>query len=85
MNKKTNYLNVGGMLIDYGFVGTTEKLELLLADARERALTNKQWLPEVAHYEQLLEIQKNREAEAATKEYLTRELGYKPSNKKESK
>ncbi len=85
MNKKTNYLNVGGMLIDYGFVGTSEKLELLLADARERAITNENWLPEVAHYEQLLEIQKNREAQAATKEYLTRELTYTPTTKKESK
>lgn len=83
--QKSNYINVGGMLIDYGFVGTSEKLELLLADARERSLTNENWLPEVAHYEQLLEIQKQREVQAATKEYLTRELGFKPSNKKESK
>ena len=83
--QKSNYINVGGMFIDYGFVGTSEKLELLLADARERSLTNENWLPEVAHYEQLLEIQKQREVQAATRAYLTRELGYTPTTKKESK
>ena len=82
---KSSYINVGEMLIDYGFVGTSEKLELLLADAKERSLTNDNWLPEVKHYEQLLKIQKRREADAATKTYLIRELGYTPTTKKESK
>lgn len=59
---KTNYVNVGGVQMDYGFVGTSEKLELLLADAKERSKTNEAWLESVAYYEVQLEIQKRREA-----------------------
>lgn len=85
VEKKSSQINVAGVLIDYGFVATSEKLELILDDAREQAVNNKHWLAEVAHYEQLLDIQKQREAQAATKEYLTRQLGYTPTTQKESK
>ena len=60
--KKSSYVNVGGVKIDYGFIGTSEKLELLLADAKERSKTNEAWLESVAFYEVQLEIQKRREA-----------------------
>ena len=83
VEKNSSYLNVEGMLIDYGFVATSEKLELLLADMRERSLTNENWLPEVAHYEKLLEIQKQREVQAATKKHLTRKPTYTPTTPQE--